>query len=123
VLQALLENLAPGAACILVTHDMEVATSACHRVLTMLAGRIIEEVDPREHEPVHPYGKLLFAPWDHPLPEAPIRGLGCPFVESCPLAEPALAPTCGSLVPAPRAVDPRSAHRVACHAYPSRKGS
>ena len=121
VLGALLGNLAPGAACILVTHDMDVARSACHRALTMLAGRIIEEVDLRRGNPVHPYGELLFAPWDHPLPKAPLGGDGCPFVLSCPLAEPSLA--CRSLVPTLRAVDPGSAHRVACHAYPSRKGS
>jgi ABC-type glutathione transport system ATPase component len=122
VLQALLGSLAPGAACILVTHDMEVARTACHRALLMLAGSIIEEVDLRRENPVHPYGELLFAPWDHPLPKAPLGGEGCPFVRSCPLAEPALAPTCGSVAPALHAVDPQSAHRVACHANPSRKG-
>jgi ABC-type glutathione transport system ATPase component len=123
VLEALLANLAPGAACILVTHDMDVARTACHRALTMLSGRIIEEVDLRREGPVHPYGELLFAPWDHALPKAPLGSEGCPFVGNCRLAEPALAPTCRSLTPALRAVDPPSAHRVACHAYPSRKGS
>ncbi len=122
VLDALLRSLAPGAACILVTHDMEVAR-ACDRVLLMLAGRVIEEIDLRSAKPVHPYGELLFEPWDHPLPRA-LGGQGCPFVDSCPLADPGLAPTCRSLVPALRAVsvDPRSTHRVACHATPSRKG-
>jgi ABC-type glutathione transport system ATPase component len=124
VLDALLRSLAPGAACILVTHDMDVATSACHRALVMLAGRIIEEIDPRATRPVHPYGQLLFAPWEHPLPRAPFGGAGCPFVQSCPLAHGELAPTCRELVPALRRVpiDRGSAHRVACHATPSRKG-
>jgi ABC-type glutathione transport system ATPase component len=125
VLDALLRNLAPGAACILVTHDMDVATGSCHRALTMLAGRIIEEIDLRQAKPAHPYGQLLFEPWDHPLPKAPLRAEGCPFVDSCPLADSELEPTCREVVPALRAVsiDPRSAHRVACHAYPSRKGT
>jgi peptide/nickel transport system ATP-binding protein len=124
VLEALLKRLAPGAACILVTHDMEVAATACHRALTMLAGRIIEEVDLRARPPVHPYGQLLFEPWEHPLPKAPLGGEGCPFVDNCPLTDAALAPTCRSLVPALRevAIDRPTAHRVACHAYPSRKG-
>jgi hypothetical protein len=80
---------------------MEVARTACHRALTMLAGRIIEEVDLRRENPVHPYGELLFAPWDHELPKAPLGDEGCPFVANCPLAEPALAPTCRSVVPRP----------------------
>jgi peptide/nickel transport system ATP-binding protein len=119
VLEALLSNLPPGAGCILVTHDMDVAKASCHRVLTMLAGRIIEELDLRTERPLHPYAQLLFAPWDHALPKAPLATAGCPFVNDCPLA----AAVCLSVVPELWPIDPGSEHRVACHACPSRKGS
>jgi ABC-type dipeptide/oligopeptide/nickel transport system ATPase component len=95
---------------------MTVASEACHRALTMLAGRIIEEVDLRGETPRHPYAALLFAPWDRPLPGAPLAPDGCPFVTTCPLAGERLRPTCAARVPdlLPLAAVP--AHRVACHA-------
>lgn len=69
VLEDLVGNLPQDAGCILVTHDMSAARRWAHRVLVMLEGRVIEEVDLRESQPTHPYSKMLFDPWSYPLPE------------------------------------------------------
>jgi ABC-type glutathione transport system ATPase component len=63
VLEALIGNLPDEAGCILVTHDMTEARQWCDRILVMLEGKIIEELDGRTGVPVHPYAKKLFDPW------------------------------------------------------------
>lgn len=112
VLEALIGNLPKDAGCILVTHDMSAARGWCHKVLTMLAGRVIEELDLRVHRPAHPYARLLFDPWSGPVPRGPLAAEGCPFRPDCPSA---LTDRCATLVPSLSSLD-SPGHRVACHA-------
>ena len=117
VLEALIGNLPPDAGCILVTHDMTEARGWCHRVLAMLAGRVIEEVDLAVAEPAHPYARILFDPWSAPVPRGPLAMSGCPFRPDCPLAKGDVAVTCAARVPALVQLGvPTAHHRVACHA-------
>lgn len=117
VLEALIGNLPPGAGCILVTHDMSEARGWCHRVLAMLAGRVIEEVDLAVAEPAHPYARILFDPWSAPVPRGPLASTGCPFRPDCPLAVGDVAARCATQVPTLAPVGPAALrHRVACHA-------
>jgi ABC-type glutathione transport system ATPase component len=69
VLQALVGNLPKDAGCIIVTHDMSEATQWCDRILVMLHGRVVEELNAKEDAPQHPYSKVLFDPWAGPLPD------------------------------------------------------
>ncbi len=115
VLEALVGNLPAGAACILVTHDMSEARDWCRRVYVMLAGRVIEELDPRADTPRHPYARILFDPWSGPLPAHPLSAEGCPFRLDCPLAASVPDGRCARSVPALTPV-PGSAQRVACFA-------
>ena len=116
VLEDLIGNLPEGAGCILVTHDMAEARGWCDRVLAMLAGRVIEEVDLKHSEPLHPYARVLFDPWSRPVPRGPLATTGCPFLPDCGLAVDGLRQRCASVVPAlaPQA-DPH--HAVACFAH------
>lgn len=131
VLEALIGNLPPDAACILVTHDMTEARGWCHRVLAMLAGRVIEEVDLAVAEPVHPYARILFDPWSAPVPRGPLATSGCAFRPDCPLIGdreaqlgcatilPVLRPVPGGALPDGPVAAPTAGpapHRVACHA-------
>jgi len=113
VLRDLVGNLPESAGCILVTHEMAAARAWAHRALVMLGGRVIEEVDLRRDEPTHPYAKLLFAPWDHDVPDAPLATSGCPWRHGCPLMDDALADTCARGLPALTPLSP--GHGVACH--------
>ncbi len=115
VLEDLIGNLPDGAGCILVTHDMSEARAWCHRIFAMLAGRIIEVVDLRSEEPVHPYASILFDPWSGPLPTQPLASTGCPFRPDCPNADEVEGDRCSVEEPVLSPADPR-AHRVACHA-------
>jgi len=116
VLEALIGNLPSHAGCILVTHDMAEARGWCDRILAMLAGRVIEELDLKHAEPRHPYARVLFDPWSGPVPRGPLASVGCPFLPDCALASEDLRARCGSAVPvlAPQH-DPR--HSVACFAH------
>lgn len=72
VLKDLVGNLPAGAACILVTHDLDAARDWCHRAIVMLEGRIVEELDLRADTPTHPYTRMLLDPWQHsPAPGVP----------------------------------------------------
>jgi len=117
VLDALIGNLPAGAGCILVTHDMNEARGWCHRVLAMLAGRVIEEVDLSAAEPAHPYARILFDPWSAPVPRGPLAERGCPFRPDCALAVGPVAQRCAAdvpiLAPLGQTLD---RHLVACHA-------
>lgn len=117
VLEALIANLPPRAACILVTHDMSEARGWCHRVLAMIAGRVIEEVDLSVSEPAHPYASILFDPWSAALPRGPLADQGCPYRPDCPLVNGEVAHLCATVVPplAPILRGP-AGQRVACHA-------
>ncbi|MBN1335787.1 MAG: ABC transporter ATP-binding protein [Deltaproteobacteria bacterium] len=109
VLEDLVGNLPRDAACILVTHDMATARAWCTHAMVMLDGWVIESFDPRTAEPRHPYSRLLFDPWSAPLPSGSLATVGCPFHPDCPFAVDA----CQTVMPA---LEPRSGHRVACHA-------
>lgn len=52
---------ASGLGIILITHDLGVAASICHRVAVMYAGRVVESGDVREifRNPAHPYTRGL----------------------------------------------------------------
>jgi ABC-type glutathione transport system ATPase component len=69
VLESLFGNLPEKSGCILVTHDMAEPTRWCNRIYVMLHGRVIEEINPQEHAPTHEYTKLLFDPWNNPIPK------------------------------------------------------
>ncbi len=93
---------AEGTAIILITHDLGVIASACHRVHVMYAGRIVEEADTAAlfEEPCHPYtlGLLESIPrLDeaattrlHPIvgqpPDLANLPPGCAFRPRCPFA-------------------------------------
>jgi len=73
VLEALIGNLPENAGCIIVTHDMSEAKNWCDRILVMLHGEVIEELNGREDVPQHPYSKVLFDPWAGPMPDFSTR--------------------------------------------------
>lgn len=54
-------NEEKGTAVILITHDFGVVSQACHRVVTMYAGEVVEEcaVDSLLTSPLHPYSSGL----------------------------------------------------------------
>jgi ABC-type dipeptide/oligopeptide/nickel transport system ATPase component len=115
VLRDLFGNLPERAGCILVTHDMSAARAWAHRAFVMLAGRVIEEVDLRAHEPAHPYARTLFDPWGSPPPRGELADTGCPFQPDCPLVNSALAATCAAAPPPLTATADRQ--RVACYHF------
>lgn len=125
VLRDLVGNLPEGSACILVTHDMSAARDWCTRAIVMLDGHVIETFDPRTEEPVHPYGRSLYAPWDVPLAREGLAPTGCPYHLDCPLAkasstQTATSASCRGVMPALLALG-SSGRTVACHALvPSR---
>jgi ABC-type glutathione transport system ATPase component len=121
VLQDLVGNLPKTAACILVTHDMSEARQWSSRVLAMLAGRVIEEVDLDHTEPQHPYARILFDPWSGALPRGVLADSGCPYRHDCPLVDGEIGDQCTQQVPlladlcndeGGGSIPP---HRVACH--------
>lgn len=119
VMHALIGNLPEDAGCVLVTHDMSEAREWCDRVLVMLAGRVIEEIDLRRSEPLHPYARILFDPWSGEVPREPLAPTGCPFRRNCPLDAPkAPDAQCHRAVPALTDTE-EDTHRVACFAYGS----
>ena len=114
VLEALIKNLPENAACILVTHDMSEARDFCHRIYAMLAGRVIEKIDLRERQPLHPYAKILFDPWSSALPSGILAEKGCPFAADCSLITDAIRSKCTQTNPSLSTLS--SSHSVACHA-------
>ena len=113
---------------ILITHDLGVVAEVCEDVAVMYAGRIVEQgsADDIFNHTRHPYTEGLF----DSLPNlkqrgeelVPIKGLmpdpsdlppGCAFAPRCPYATEA----CARGVPALRAVEGSTTHKVACLAY------
>ncbi len=93
-----------GAGIILITHDLGVAASLCHRVAVMYAGRVVEDGPVREiyHRPAHPYTQALLAAIPRlggrarrlvAIPGQPPSMLelpaGCRFAPRCPRRMPA----------------------------------
>lgn len=112
-----------GVGIILITHDLGVAASLCHRVAVMYAGRIVETADVRTlyKRPAHPYTQALL----HSIPHFgqkkdrlfAIQGSppslidppgGCRFAARCPHRK----PLCDEAYPPEVELD--SGHRVAC---------
>ena len=89
-----------GTSIILITHDLGIVASSCHRVMVMYAGRIVErrEVGPLFSAPRHPYtlGLLESVPrWDRRVdgllhaidgqpPDLTKLPQGCAFADRCP---------------------------------------
>jgi peptide/nickel transport system ATP-binding protein len=114
VLEDLVGNLPAEAGCVLVTHDMGAARRWAHRVLVMLDGRVIEALDLRKDEPVHPYSRMLFDPWAYSVPRGELSSSGCPFSPDCPRATGERAVICKDTLPDLRELS-TVGHRVACH--------
>jgi peptide/nickel transport system permease protein len=118
-------NGSTGASAIVITHDIALVPSICHRVLVMYAGRIVEDVAVGRlvAGPAHPYTRALLASVpdmttdrSRPLATIPGRppepheiGAGCPFAARCPSA----TSLCRAELPELSFVD-GSGHRVAC---------
>jgi oligopeptide/dipeptide ABC transporter ATP-binding protein len=111
---ALLENLFPRSAVIIITHDISVA-STCTRLLVMLGGKMMEYGPAREllTEPKHPYTQNLLAA----LPERGFAALpplarevpgGCPFYSRCTRSRTLCAET-------PPPEQSRGPRRWSCH--------
>lgn len=111
---ALLENLFPRSAVIIITHDISVA-SACTQLLVMLGGRMMEYGPAREllTEPKHPYTQNLLAA----LPERGFAAMppltreapgGCPFYSRCTRSRSLCAET-------PPPEQSRGLRRWSCH--------
>ncbi|MEE2750530.1 MAG: ABC transporter ATP-binding protein [Myxococcota bacterium] len=114
VLEDLVGNLPEGAACILVTHDMEAARRWADRTYVMLAGKVIEEINLQNADPRHPYAQMLFDPWSFPVPGGELAESGCPFSPECPLALDSIKARCEQDRPELGVVED-GGHRVACH--------
>ena len=87
-----------GAGVMLITHDLELALTAAHKVVVLYAGQTVEEAPAscfrRGEGLAHPYSRALW----HAMPEngfVPIPGFqpegqpqGCPFGPRCPGCRP-----------------------------------
>ncbi len=112
-----------GVGIILITHDLGVAASICHRVAVMYAGRIVETADVRTlyQRPAHPYTQALLNSIPHfgqkkdrlfAIQGSPPSLIdppgGCRFAARCPHRK----PLCDDAYPPE--VELESGHRVAC---------
>lgn len=112
-----------GVGIILITHDLGVAASLCHRVAVMYAGRIVETADVRTlyREPAHPYTQALFRAIPHfgrrqerlfAIPGTPPSLVdppkGCRFAARCPQRK----PLCEDAYPPEVELAP--GHKVSC---------
>ncbi|MFD3579810.1 dipeptide/oligopeptide/nickel ABC transporter permease/ATP-binding protein [Streptomyces sp. NPDC058644] len=119
-------NRTRGTSVLLISHDIGVVGTVCHRVMVMYAGRVVEELsaaDLRAGRARHPYTQALLAasprledtgtghraplatiPGRPPAPAA--RPSGCAFADRCPVV---LDAVCATL-------RPRLDDDVACHA-------
>ena len=111
-----------GTGIILITHDLGVAASLCHRVAVLYAGRVIEDGPVRAiyQRPAHPYTRALLA-------AIPRLGAGAARLAAIPGQPPSLlalpsgcrfAPRCPSRMPVCDQYPPTSAagdgHTAAC---------
>ena len=118
----------PGAAILMITHNLSVVAETCDRVAVMYGGKIqeISPVKPLFQEPLHPYTQGLLASLPRPdrkdkarlttipgiVPSILDMPAGCKFVTRCPRRfEP-----CPDQEPALVEMEPD--HFVRCHLYP-----
>jgi oligopeptide/dipeptide ABC transporter ATP-binding protein len=93
-------------AMIFITHDLDLASALCDRVLVMYAGRIVEHQPTAElfDQPLHPYTSALLAARPRiddrasrltVIPGRPVAAFeapdGCPFRPRCAFAQPRCA--------------------------------
>ncbi|XZR54215.1 ABC transporter ATP-binding protein [Cupriavidus oxalaticus] len=112
-----------GVGIILITHDLGVAASICHRVAVMYAGRIVETGDVRTlyQRPAHPYTQALLKSIPHfgerqerlyAIPGSPPSLIdpphGCRFAARCPHRK----PLCDDAYPPE--IELESGHKVSC---------
>lgn len=108
---------------ILITHDLGVAASICHRIAVMYAGRVVEVGDVRTvyRRPAHPYTRALLDSIPHlgqrrrrlysiggQPPSLIDPPAGCRFAARCPRAE----DRCRAEYPPE--IELSSGHRTAC---------
>ncbi len=116
----------PGAALLLITHDIGVVAKMSTRIAVMYAGQIVEQAPATAFlaRPLHPYSTALLnaipslATRGKPLPAIPGQvpspaawPTGCRFAPRCPRA----FPLCHTTPPAP--CEPAPGHTVRCHLY------
>ncbi len=115
-----------------ISHDLALVQHACHRVVVMYLGRIVEEgsVEEIRSQPLHPYTQALWnaiptleketlsgsLPLSGEIPSALDPPAGCHFHPRCPH----VGEQCRRVYPALSEIS--SGHRVACHLHsPSEK--
>jgi peptide/nickel transport system ATP-binding protein len=112
---------------IFISHDLNVISFLCDRVLVMYLGKVLEigPVEAVYRRPGHPYTQALLASrttFDpkHRTQAAPLAGdppspvnppSGCRFRTRCPLAQ----PVCAEVEPLLASFDGHASHRSACH--------
>ena len=113
-----------GASILLITHDLGVVATTCHRVAVMHAGQVVEVAPVRAlfRHPVHPYTRALVRSIprvDREITMEPIPGAvpsllnapaGCRYADRCPWVE----ERCRRQKPAMTEIAPE--HFVACFA-------
>jgi oligopeptide/dipeptide ABC transporter ATP-binding protein len=113
-----------GASILLITHDLGVVATTCHRVAVMHAGQVVEVAPVRAlfRHPAHPYTRALVRSIprvDREITMEPIPGAvpsllnappGCRYAERCPWVE----ERCRRLKPGMTEIAPE--HFVACFA-------
>jgi peptide/nickel transport system ATP-binding protein len=113
-----------GASILLITHDLGVVATTCHRVAVMHAGQVVEVAPVRDlfRHPAHPYTRALVRSIprvDREITMEPIPGAvpsllnappGCRYAERCPWVE----ERCRRQKPGMTEVAPE--HFVACFA-------
>lgn len=117
---------------VFISHNINLVTQRCDRVIVMYAGRIVEEAPAEQivDRPMHPYTSGLMASIpdiDHP--EKPIESIpgdianlsdddaGCPFHPRCKYS----CERCRASAPPMREVEP--GHFCACHLIDAEGGS
>jgi oligopeptide/dipeptide ABC transporter ATP-binding protein len=121
-----------GLAYLFISHDLAVVANICDRIVVMYAGKIVEEVSPKDvlADPCHPYTVALMSAVGSPDPEremqreriilagetpSPISPpSGCRFNPRCWMRA-SLPESSRCEVEEPELRDIGNGHRVACH--------
>lgn len=124
IVDLLLAGRDPRRGYLIVSHDLPLVSHACHRVVVLYGGRVVEEAPVRllGRGPHHPYTAALLAAAGLAPPIASTRAVrpagreaaGCPYHGPCPLGTEACRRTRPTLATAPGGSAAGPAHRVAC---------